>query len=87
MKWIIERTKDEIGARETPIGYLPNIDDLDLKGLSIPKENLDRLLAVKPDEWQRETEDAEAFFSKFDGRIPRELTEELRDLRIRLKSE
>lgn len=85
LKWIIERTNDKIGARETPIGYLPNVNDLDLKGLSISKENLERLFAVKFDEWQKESEDAEAFFNKFDGRIPKELIEELHSLKAKLK--
>lgn len=85
LKWIIERAGNKVGAKETPIGYLPDIDDLDLKGLSISKESLERLFAVKHDEWQKEAEDAEAFFNKFDGRIPKALIEELHNLKAKLK--
>jgi phosphoenolpyruvate carboxykinase (GTP) len=85
LKWIIERANNKIGARETPVGYLPNVSDLDLKGLSISKENLERLFAVKSDEWQKEAGDAEAFFNKFDGRIPKELMEELHNLKAKLE--
>jgi len=85
LKWVIDRVNNHVGAKETPIGHLPHIADLDLKGLSISKENLERLFAVKPEEWQKEIEDAEAFFNKFGNRLPKELTEELHGLKARLK--
>lgn len=84
-KWIIERINNKIGAREAPIGYMPNVSDLDLKGLSISNEKIESLFAVKSDEWQNEVEAAEAFFSKFGGRIPKVLIEELHSLQAKLK--
>jgi len=84
-KWIIERINNKIGARETPVGYMPNVNDLDLKGLSISKEKIESLFAVKSDEWQNEVEAAEAFFGKFGDRIPTVLIEELHSLKAKLK--
>ncbi len=84
-KWIIERVNKEAGAKETPIGYLPKISDFDLKGISISRENIERLFTIKPDEWRKEVEDAETFFDKFGSRMPEALTEELRSLKVILQ--
>jgi phosphoenolpyruvate carboxykinase (GTP) len=86
LEWVIDRVNKRVDARDTPIGYLPDISDLDLKGISISKESIKRLFTVDNDEWQREIKDAEAFFGKFDGRIPNELTEELQILKAKLRS-
>jgi phosphoenolpyruvate carboxykinase (GTP) len=85
LEWVIDRVNNRVGAKETPIGFLPHVNDLDLKGLAISKENLERLFAVNPSEWSKELEDAEAFFTKFGSRFPKELTEELHALKARLK--
>ena len=33
LKWVIERSVGRAGARETPIGYVPRLSDLDLRGI------------------------------------------------------
>ncbi|MCM8761321.1 MAG: phosphoenolpyruvate carboxykinase (GTP) [Candidatus Omnitrophica bacterium] len=84
-KWIIDRVNNSVGVRETPIGFLPHLSDLDLSGLSISKEHLERLFAIDVHESQKEAQDAEEFFGKFGDRFPTELMEELHGLKARLK--
>jgi phosphoenolpyruvate carboxykinase (GTP) len=84
LKWVIDRVNDRVGARETPIGYLPHMQDLDLSGLSISKENVEKLFEIKPEQWEKEVADAGEFFAKFGGRFPKELSEELYGLKARL---
>jgi phosphoenolpyruvate carboxykinase (GTP) len=86
-KWIIDRVNKVAGAEEKPIGYLPCIRDLDLSGLSISKDNLEKLFLVDPAEWKKEVSDTEDFFSTFGDRFPKELSEELSVLKSRLKIE
>lgn len=43
LKWMIERSENKISARETKIGLMPNLEDLDLSGLNLPAENLKKL--------------------------------------------
>ncbi len=80
VKWIIDRIEGRVRARETPIGFVPYLEDLDLEGSEIPFDNVKKALEVNPKEWQKETEEIKAFFSQFENRIPRELQEELKKL-------
>ncbi len=76
LKWIIQRINGEVDAIETPIGYIPKIEDLDLKGLSITKETIEELLYVDKEEWLEELKDVKRFFETFGDRFPKELWEQ-----------
>jgi GTP-dependent phosphoenolpyruvate carboxykinase len=39
LKWMCDRVSGKVGARETPIGLLPQEGELDLTGLSIPAQD------------------------------------------------
>ncbi|MBN2452851.1 MAG: phosphoenolpyruvate carboxykinase (GTP) [Candidatus Omnitrophica bacterium] len=84
-KWIIDRVNNRVGARETPVGHLPRPEDLDLKGLDISKEDVERLFSIDKEEWGKEIADGEQFFAQFGDRMPKELIEELHGLKARLK--
>jgi phosphoenolpyruvate carboxykinase (GTP) len=84
LKWAIDRVNGRVGARELPIGNVPHVKDLNVTGLSISAENMEKLFEVRPEEWASELKDAEEFFAKFGGRFPKELTEELHGLKARL---
>ncbi len=45
LKWVFERVSGQVDAIETPIGLLPNQDDLDVTGLSISDVDLRTLLS------------------------------------------
>lgn len=85
LKWIIERAQGEAGAKETPIGYTPDLKDFNLDGLNIPEEKLKRLFEVDPKEWELEVKDIEKFFTQFGTRLPVELQQEYNELIQRLK--
>jgi len=84
LKWMCERLEGKAGARRTPIGFLPNESDLDLQGLSLPRENLTELLKVDPRPWKSEVRDIEKFFAQFGSRLPKRLTTQFRELATRL---
>jgi len=83
-KWIIDRVDNRVGAKETPVGLVPDMNDLDLSGLNIPKENLERLFEIKKDEWEREAADVEKFLKQFGPRMPREMWNELEKMRSKI---
>ncbi len=87
LKWIIERATrpGQIGARETPIGWIPERGNLDLSGMAIPEENFPKLFAVDREEWKVELEDARVFLAKFGDRMPREILEEFHNLETAVK--
>ncbi|MCM8776059.1 MAG: phosphoenolpyruvate carboxykinase domain-containing protein, partial [Candidatus Omnitrophica bacterium] len=71
-------------AVETPIGYLPAKDGLDLSGLAIDPKDLDLLLRVDIEGWKKEADDIGDYYRQFGDRIPRVLLHELTRLRQRL---
>jgi phosphoenolpyruvate carboxykinase (GTP) len=78
LRWIIERCAGRVGARETPIGYLPYPADLDLQGLQIQPAVLDSLLAVDAAGWRKEMLDISGYFGEFGHAVPADLLEEHR---------
>ncbi len=90
IEWIIKQcdsdnNNKEKEAVETPVGYVPEIDAINTKGIEISKQDIKELLSIDKNEWLEEADEVEKFFSKFD-RMPKELTKELNDLRERLKN-
>ena len=83
LEWIIQRSRGEGAAKETPIGYVPARDALDMTGLELEKGVLDKLLHVDAREWMAEADDIEKFFDSLGPRVPWELRNELEALRNR----
>ena len=78
--WMFHRCKGTVGAMESPLGYEPRPEDLDLEELDITAEEMEKLLRVDKEAWQSEIKDIEAFYSKFD-QLPEELTDSLEELK------
>lgn len=84
LKWIVDRANDRVQAKETPIGLVPHLDDLNLEGLDVPKENLEKLFEVKTAEWEPEVEDIRKFLEQFGERMPKEIWQEHKSLADKL---
>ncbi len=84
LKWMCERVDGKVGAKKTPIGYLPNENDLDLRGFNIPRENITELLKVDVEVWRAEIPKMEGFFSQFGDRLPKRLRNQFDELKNRL---
>jgi phosphoenolpyruvate carboxykinase (GTP) len=84
LEWIVARSKEKIDAVKTPIGYIPHKKDIDLTGLDLDGNDLEKLLEIKNDEWLKEAQDIKDFYSKFGGKIPEELQFEFNSLIERL---
>jgi phosphoenolpyruvate carboxykinase (GTP) len=85
LKWMCERVDGKIGAKQTPIGLLPNEGDLDLTGFSIPQENIEELTRVGTEAWRMEVPDIEKHFAQFGNRLPERLGRQLFALKTRLE--
>ena len=84
LKWMCERVEGKAGAVETPIGFIPSKEDLDLSGFNIPDENMDELLHVDTDAWKSVIPKIEEFFTRFGDRLPARLTAQLERVKKRL---
>jgi phosphoenolpyruvate carboxykinase (GTP) len=85
LRWVIARVHGETGAEETPIGYLPHPQDIDLTGINVSQAALKDLLAVDRDGWLKTAENQREFFRKFGDRMPREIWQESEALTRRLQ--
>jgi phosphoenolpyruvate carboxykinase (GTP) len=86
LKWICQRVDGKSQDVETPIGQLPRPQDLDLQGLDISEEDLQALLNVDPESWEKEIQDAKAYFAKLGDKLPPALEEQLDQLGSRLEA-
>ena len=85
LEWILKRCFDEVDARETEIGYLPKVEDINLEGVDVTPETLADLLSVDRDLWREEAAGIREFYAKFGDKLPQALREELAGLEDRLK--
>lgn len=85
LDWIIQRCEGTVDAVETPIGYLPKPEDINLEGLNFTKEQLMSILDVDKDTWKAEVKDIAEFFKKFGDRLPSKLSKQLSILKKNLK--
>jgi phosphoenolpyruvate carboxykinase (GTP) len=84
LKWVAERIDGTADAVETPVGYVPTPDSLDLEGLDLSRSDVEKALAVDADEWRAELPLIEAWFDKLGDNVPAALRTELDSLRARL---
>ncbi|NJC21176.1 phosphoenolpyruvate carboxykinase (GTP) [Arthrobacter pigmenti] len=83
MKWIIERLEGKADAVETPIGYVPAPDSLDLTGLDLTPADVEEAVRVDAEEWDAELEGIEQWYQQFGESLPKELVNELENLKKR----
>ena len=84
LEWIMDRCEQKVKAVESPIGYLPDPEDIDLTGLDMPKETLRSLIEVDIEEWKKEVESQKDFLKTFGKDLPKELWKEHELLKRRL---
>ncbi|MCM8758981.1 MAG: phosphoenolpyruvate carboxykinase (GTP) [Candidatus Omnitrophica bacterium] len=80
LKWIIERVNNKVSGRETPIGIVPHLKDIETTGIEVQKEKLESILNVDIKEWKEELEDIKKFFESFGKRFPQQLWQEYEKL-------
>jgi phosphoenolpyruvate carboxykinase (GTP) len=87
LDWIIARVEGKADAEETPIGFVPKAEDINIKGIEdeISLETLRSILKVDKEQWAKEAEGIEEFYQKFGDRLPKELHDELEKLKERVK--
>lgn len=75
LKWIVERCGFGAHALETSIGWVPQYEDLDMKGLEkvITEEKFAELQKIDPEEWHHELIMQDELFFKLYSSLPKEL--------------
>ncbi|NDY95571.1 phosphoenolpyruvate carboxykinase (GTP) [Wenzhouxiangella limi] len=76
LEWILARCRGEGSVVETPVGYLPELEAIDLTGLE-ERPDMATLLDFDADGWRKELTEMAAFFQDFEPRVPAELHRQL----------
>ena len=84
LKWVVERLDGTTPAVESPIGYHPTADALDLTGLDVSRADVAEALRVDQDERRAELPLVAEWFATFGDKLPGVLWAELDALRARL---
>ena len=84
LMWILARCEGKVSAVETPIGYVPHAEDINIEGLDIDMATVEGLLSVDKDLWLEDCKAIHEFYKQVGERVPAELYEELRALEERL---
>ena len=85
LDWILQRCSGGGEANETPIGFVPTADGLNLDGCDVTPAAMEELLAVRPDEWKADIEEQPEFFAQFGDRLPDEIRTQSAALKERLR--
>ncbi|QBR92707.1 phosphoenolpyruvate carboxykinase (GTP) [Nocardioides euryhalodurans] len=72
--WLMQLKDGEVTGRRTPVGILPTEEELDLTGMDVPQEDLDRVLSIDVDRWRQEMGFREEHLQQFD-RLPESIWE------------
>ncbi len=81
LEWAIRRVEGEVDYVETPIGNLPRIEDIDVAGIDVTKEQLDELFSVPVEGWKAELVETTKYFQSIGPRVPAELLIQLGEVR------
>ncbi|MCD8144856.1 MAG: phosphoenolpyruvate carboxykinase (GTP) [Oscillospiraceae bacterium] len=84
LDWILKRCFQEIDAVETPLGYEPRPEDINIEGLDMTVEDVAKLLSVDKGLWLEEVDAIRAYYDKI-GRVPAELQDSLNTLEAKLQ--
>jgi len=84
LKWIFERCHGKVHAKDTPIGWIPEVADLDTRGLEMTTANVAQLLSVDIEGWLAELPLIREHFAHFGSHLPEGLKLELKALERRL---
>ena len=83
LKWVIERLEGTADAVETPIGYVPTGDSIDLTGLDMTPADVEAAVRVDPAEWETELAGIDEWYARFGASLPEELSAKLAELKER----
>ncbi len=83
--WILDRCDGKAEAVETPIGFVPKAEDIDIEGLDLSLATIKELLTVDKASWLEDVANIKEFYAQIGDHMPKELYEELDKLESNLK--
>ncbi len=83
LKWAFERLDGKNNFEERPYGNIPSKGEIDVSGLGLSDEDVEKLFAISKEEGLAEVNEMKDYYKIFGDRLPEELNEELAKLEER----
>ncbi len=84
LAWIFDRCAGTIDAKETAIGFVPNVGDINIEGTDVSEADMVELLSVDKNLWKAEVELIKEHYARFGNALPIEMKAELEKLESNL---
>ncbi len=84
LKWIVDRARVRAQGRETPIGWMPDYEDMEWTALDFPRAKFEALQEFDGKAWRREVIEHEELFIELHDHLPKEMVYERELLICRL---
>jgi len=72
LKWIVQKTHGKSNAVESPIGWMPNYEDLDWTGSDFTKQQFEQIMTIDREDWKQELLSHAELFERMYDRLPKE---------------
>jgi phosphoenolpyruvate carboxykinase (GTP) len=74
LEWVVDRCHGCVGAYETPLGWVPRVQDFDLAEMTdFTREDFAQVQKINIEEWRREILSQDELFMKIYAFIPKEM--------------
>ena len=74
LKWIVDRCHSRVGAQESALGWVPKVEDFDMKGLEgFGSAQFEKLQSIDAEEWKSELLLQDELFKNLRATLPKEL--------------
>jgi phosphoenolpyruvate carboxykinase (GTP) len=74
LKWMVDRVHGRAGANESPLGWLPRVEDVDLGDLpGFGPAEFEQVQSINLEEWRRELLSQDELFMKLYSYLPKEM--------------
>jgi phosphoenolpyruvate carboxykinase (GTP) len=85
LKWIVDRVHGRADAVDGPLGLMPRHDDLNWDGLSFDRASFRKITDLRREAAKGEVEGVTTWFAKFGEHLPKEMSEQLAELAMRVE--
>ncbi len=86
LMWILARCEGKVEAVETPIGFIPKAEDINIEELEgVTVDTIRELLTIDNESWLEDVANIKDFYAQVGDRVPSELYDELAILEENLK--
>ncbi len=74
LKWIVDRCQGKVAAQESPLGWMPKVEDFDREGLKdFGLAEFQAIQAIDIEAWKREVISQDELFVKLYDHLPKEM--------------